>query len=118
MKTAIIYTSKHGTTAKIAQMIAERLTGNQVSIIDLKKDKRPDINSFDEIMLGASVYAGTPSKAMQGKPRNIETKVIGVICLRHGTGQRQTTTETGKRLSSGIIQICRIQVLCRRRVPV
>jgi menaquinone-dependent protoporphyrinogen IX oxidase len=65
MKTAIIYTSKHGTTAKVAQMIAERLTGNQVSIIDLKKDKRPDINSFDGIILGTPIYAGTPSKAMQ-----------------------------------------------------
>jgi flavodoxin len=40
MKTAIIYTSKHGTTAKVAHLIAERLTGNQVSIIDLKIIKR------------------------------------------------------------------------------
>jgi menaquinone-dependent protoporphyrinogen oxidase len=40
MKTAIIYTSKHGTTEKVAQMIAERLTGTQVSSIDLKKDNR------------------------------------------------------------------------------
>jgi menaquinone-dependent protoporphyrinogen IX oxidase len=37
MKTVIIYTSKHGTTAKIAQMIAERLSGNQVSVVNLKK---------------------------------------------------------------------------------
>ena len=65
MKTAIIYTSKHGTTAKVAQMIAERLTGNQASIIDLKKDKHPDIHSFDGIILGTSIYAGTSSKTMQ-----------------------------------------------------
>jgi menaquinone-dependent protoporphyrinogen oxidase len=51
MNTAIIFTSKHGTTAKVAQMIAERLTGHQVSIIDLKKDKHPDIHSFDGIIL-------------------------------------------------------------------
>jgi menaquinone-dependent protoporphyrinogen oxidase len=65
MKTAIIYTSKHGTTAKVAQMIAERLTGNQVSVINLKKDKHPDINLFDGIILGTSIYAGTSSKTMQ-----------------------------------------------------
>jgi menaquinone-dependent protoporphyrinogen oxidase len=65
MKTAIVYTSKHGTTAKVAQMIAERLTGNQVSIIDLKKDKHPDIHSFDGIILGTSIYASAPSKTMQ-----------------------------------------------------
>jgi menaquinone-dependent protoporphyrinogen oxidase len=65
MKTAIIYTSKHGTTAKVAQMIAKRLTGNQVSVINLKKDKHPDINLFDGIILGTSIYAGTSSKTMQ-----------------------------------------------------
>ena len=65
MKTAIIYTSKHGTTAKIAQMIAGRLTGNQVSVIDLKKDRCPDIRSFDGIILGTSIYAGASSKTMQ-----------------------------------------------------
>ncbi|GHS92588.1 flavodoxin [Bacteroidia bacterium] len=65
MKTAIIYTSKHGTTAKVAQIIAGRLTGSQVSIIDLKKVKCPDLNSFDGIILGTSIYAGTSSKTMQ-----------------------------------------------------
>ncbi|MDR1563023.1 MAG: flavodoxin domain-containing protein [Dysgonamonadaceae bacterium] len=65
MKTAIIYTSKHGTTAKVVQMIAERLTGNQVSIIDLKKEKCPDVNSFDGIILGTSIYASASSKTMQ-----------------------------------------------------
>jgi menaquinone-dependent protoporphyrinogen oxidase len=65
MRTAIIYTSKHGTTAKVAQMIAERLTDNQVAIIDLKKVKCPGLNSFDEIILGTSIYAGTSPKTMQ-----------------------------------------------------
>jgi menaquinone-dependent protoporphyrinogen oxidase len=70
MKTAIIYTSKHGTTEKVAQMIAGRLSGNQVSLIDLKKDAHPDVNLFEGIILGTSVYAGTPSKAMQRFSKN------------------------------------------------
>jgi menaquinone-dependent protoporphyrinogen oxidase len=65
MKTAIIYTSKHGTTAKVAQMIADRLTGDQVSVIDLKQVKCPDLNSYDGLILGTSIHAGTPSKTMQ-----------------------------------------------------
>jgi menaquinone-dependent protoporphyrinogen oxidase len=65
MKIAIVYFSKHGTTAKVAQMIAERLTGNQVAVIDLKKVKCPDLNSFDGIILGTSIYAGTSPKTMQ-----------------------------------------------------
>jgi menaquinone-dependent protoporphyrinogen oxidase len=74
MKTAIIYTSKHGTTAKVAQMIAGRLTGSQVSIIDLKKDRRPDLHSYDGIILGTSIYAGASSKTVQRFCKeNIET---------------------------------------------
>jgi menaquinone-dependent protoporphyrinogen oxidase len=46
-------------------MIAERIAGNQVSIIDLKKDKHPDISSFDRIILGTSIYASASSKTMQ-----------------------------------------------------
>jgi menaquinone-dependent protoporphyrinogen oxidase len=65
MKTAIIYTSKHGTTAKVVQMIAGRLSGHQVSLIDLKKDPHPDLNSFDGIILGTSIYASASSKRMQ-----------------------------------------------------
>ena len=43
----------------------ERLTGNQVSLIDLKKVKHPDIRSFEGIILGTSIYSGTSSKTMQ-----------------------------------------------------
>jgi menaquinone-dependent protoporphyrinogen oxidase len=64
MKTVIIYTSKHGTTAKVAQMIVGRLTGNQVSIIDLKKEKYPDIHLFEGIILGTSIYVGASSETM------------------------------------------------------
>ena len=74
MKTAIIYTSKHGTTAKVAQMIAGRLTDSPVSLIDLKKDKHPDIRSFDGVILGTSIYASASSKTMQRFCKeNIET---------------------------------------------
>jgi menaquinone-dependent protoporphyrinogen oxidase len=74
MKTAIIYTSKHGTTAKVTQMIAGRLSSNQMSIIDLKKEKHPDVNSYNRIILGTSIYAGASSKAMQHFcKKNLET---------------------------------------------
>jgi menaquinone-dependent protoporphyrinogen oxidase len=65
MKTAIIYTSRHGTTAKVVQILAERLTDNQSAIIDLKKNNHPDIRSFDGIILGTSIYASASSKTMQ-----------------------------------------------------
>jgi menaquinone-dependent protoporphyrinogen oxidase len=74
MKTAILFTSKHGTTAKVAQIIAEQLSDNRISIIDLKKKKHPDVNPYDGIILGTSIYAGTSSKKMQRFCKdNIET---------------------------------------------
>jgi menaquinone-dependent protoporphyrinogen oxidase len=65
MKTAIIYASKHGTTEKVARMIAERAGGHELSLINLKEDKCPDITPFAGIILGTPVYAGKPSKAMR-----------------------------------------------------
>jgi menaquinone-dependent protoporphyrinogen oxidase len=92
MITAIIYTSKHETTAKVAQMIAGQL--NQVLTFDLKKDKHPDVNSFDGIILGTSVYAGTPSKAMQRFCKeNIETlkqkRLTLFVCGMEPDGAKQ-----------------------------
>jgi menaquinone-dependent protoporphyrinogen oxidase len=56
------------------QLIAGRLTANQLSIIDLKKEKYPDIHSFEGIILGTSIYAGNSSKTMQRFCKeNIET---------------------------------------------
>ncbi|MDR1882269.1 MAG: flavodoxin domain-containing protein [Prevotella sp.] len=65
MKTAIIYVSKHGTTEKVARMIAGKLGSRDVSLFNLKEQKNPDINSFDGIILGTPIYAGTPPKRMQ-----------------------------------------------------
>jgi menaquinone-dependent protoporphyrinogen oxidase len=70
MRIAIIYTSKHGTTEKVAGLIAEKLVGSQVSVFNLKGDKSPDISSFDGIILGTSVYAGQSSKLMQAFVKN------------------------------------------------
>ena len=83
MNTAILYFSKHGTTEKVANLIAERLGKNQTEVIDLKKVKNPDIQSFDRIILGCGIYAGKPSKSFQDFcTRNLTTflsKKIGLF---------------------------------------
>ncbi len=62
MKTAIIYLSKHGTTKKVAGMIEARMVSDEVTMIDLKKNKKPDLSSFDRIIIGSSVYLGVAKK--------------------------------------------------------
>ena len=61
MKTAIIYYSKHGTTERVTHLIGEKLT-NKVDYISLKECPRPDIRTYDRIILGTAIYAGSPNR--------------------------------------------------------
>jgi len=66
MKTAIIYATKHGTTEKVAHLIAEKLKENaEVELFSLKKNTNPDINGFETVILGAPIYAGQASNKMK-----------------------------------------------------
>ena len=66
MKTAIIYSSKYGTTEKVAISIAEKLKDtNEAEIFSLKKNPTPDINGFETVILGTPVYAGKASNKMK-----------------------------------------------------
>jgi len=65
MKIAIIYATKHGTTEKVAELISEKLQGNEISLINLAKTSNLDIKMFDYLILGTSIYAGNGIKAMK-----------------------------------------------------
>ncbi|MCL2245835.1 MAG: flavodoxin domain-containing protein [Lentimicrobiaceae bacterium] len=66
MKTIIIYTSKHGTTEKVAIAIAEKLKEtHEVTLCSLNKNAQPDISNFDTVILGTPIYAGQASKKMK-----------------------------------------------------
>jgi len=63
MKTAIIYSSKYGTTEKVAGLIAEKLMEtNEVELFSLKKNANPDISGFELVILGSPIYAGKASR--------------------------------------------------------
>lgn len=84
MKTAIIYYSKHGTTKRVTHLIGEKLT-NKVDYISLKECPRPDIRTYDRIILGTAIYAGSPNRKVTQFCHNnqplLEQKVIGLfIC--------------------------------------
>lgn len=84
MKTAIIYYSKHGTTERVAYLIGESLS-HKVDYISLRESPKPDIRTYERIILGTSIYAGTPGRKVSqfcNKNRSLlEEKVIGLfIC--------------------------------------
>ncbi|MDR1790292.1 MAG: flavodoxin domain-containing protein [Propionibacteriaceae bacterium] len=63
MTTAVVFASKHGTTAQVADQIAEALDG--ATLIDLGVNPSPELGSFDAIVVGGPVYAGQPMKALK-----------------------------------------------------
>lgn len=60
MKTAIVYKTRHGTTEKVAYMLAKRLTdsGDEVRVIDLAKTRHPHLNGYEKIIVGGSIHVG------------------------------------------------------------
>ncbi len=55
MKGVVLYMSKCGSTKQYAQWIGEE-TG--FPIVDLKKDKKPDLESVDIVVIGSWILAG------------------------------------------------------------
>ncbi len=59
-KTLIAYITKGGATAMYAQAVAEVLTaaGHDVAVIDLRRDRKPDLAGYDNVVLGSGVRIG------------------------------------------------------------
>lgn len=58
MKTAILYASTHGTTKKVATMMAEKIGQNNCTLFDLKQSGIIPISDFDQLIIGGSIHAG------------------------------------------------------------
>jgi menaquinone-dependent protoporphyrinogen oxidase len=61
MKTLIIYASKYGATEKCSNLLKDKLH-NEVEIVNIKKESIPEINMFDKIIIGGSIYMGKIQK--------------------------------------------------------
>jgi menaquinone-dependent protoporphyrinogen oxidase len=64
MNTLIAYTTKYGSAAKCANLLQEQLHGD-VQIVNVKTDPIPDLNSFDAVILGGSIYVGQVQKELK-----------------------------------------------------
>ncbi len=63
MKSLIIYTSKHGSTQKIVDYIAEKIQADCVNLINGTVN---DLDSYDQIIIGGSVYYGSIHSLISG----------------------------------------------------
>ena len=65
MKTLIIYASKYGCVADCATDLKSKLSGD-VTLVDVKKmDKDLDLDNFETIIIGGSVYIGNIAKELK-----------------------------------------------------
>jgi menaquinone-dependent protoporphyrinogen oxidase len=89
VSTIIIYASSHGTTAKAANILCEKL-GGHIPIVDLKKTKQPDIKKFDAVIIGGSIHAGMMqrkvTKFIKHNEQELMTKKVGLFlcCMYDG----------------------------------
>ncbi len=64
MKTLVAYGTKYGYSEECAQQLAKKLKGD-VSLVNLMKEKAPDLREFDSVVVGASVYMGQIQKKVK-----------------------------------------------------
>lgn len=57
MKNIIIYSTKYGSVKKCAKLLKNKLK-DETAIFDVKDKNISNINDFDNIILGGSIYAG------------------------------------------------------------
>jgi menaquinone-dependent protoporphyrinogen oxidase len=112
MKTAIIYASKHGTTEKVAQKIAEKLkTADSVEVYNLKTDKQIDIQLFDMAVLGASVYAGKPMREMREYCERNSGTLLGKRLGLFVCGMEQDADKQQQEVANAFPQVLRDKAL-------
>lgn len=95
MRTLIAYVTSHGCTEKAAQILEEQLK-DDVTIVNLKKSSRPDLSSFDTIIIGGSIHAGQIQRRVkrfcQAHQDTLKQKRLGLFlcCMEEGdTAQKQ-----------------------------
>lgn len=74
VKIAVVFSTKHGTTEKVAQHIAT-LLGGDVTLISLEEARMPDLAAFDSVVIGGSIYAGK----IRRKVASFCSKNLGVL---------------------------------------
>lgn len=92
--TAIVYMSKHGTTGKVASRIKELLIDEDVALINLNEQKRPDLSQCKRVIIGGSIHMGKVQRELQEFCRQnlevLKTKNLGLFLCCMYDGEKAT----------------------------
>jgi menaquinone-dependent protoporphyrinogen oxidase len=106
-KTLVAYTTKGGATGEAANLIAETLreiSGFQVDLVDLRKQPKPDIANYDNIVVGAGVRKGKVyEETSQFMNQDFTGKRLAVfVCSGAGGDPRQKDAVAEKYITKGL----------------
>lgn len=94
MKTSVIFMSTHGCTENAVNELAAKLSG-EVSVHNLKQDKKPDFSRADRVIIGGSIHAGQIQRRVRDFCEShldvLSRKEIGlfICCMHEGEEARQ-----------------------------
>ena len=57
VRTLIAFAGKYGCTKKAAHLLRDKFSG-EVTLVNLTEEKPPDLDTFDLVVIGGSIYAG------------------------------------------------------------
>lgn len=89
MKTLIAYCTTHGCTETVAHEL-KQLLGQDVVLCNLKRNKAPELTSFDRVIVGGSIHAGKIQKKIkafcQQHSTSLKNKELGlfICCMDEG----------------------------------
>lgn len=111
METLIVYASSHGTTEKVAKIIESKI-GTTAKSINLKKNKKPDISQFKQIIIGGSIHAGTMQKKVKRFCNDnmvllLEKRIGLFICCMDSTKEIQ-------QIENAFPEILRNHAICKK----
>lgn len=92
MRAILIYTTKHGTTLKVANTIRHSSKHN-ISLNNLKKNSKPNLKNIDLVIIGSSLHAGSISRKMKRYLKNNEDLLLSKKVAIYLCGMQEGKTE-------------------------
>ena len=84
MNTLIVYSTKHGTAEKAANILKSKITGD-VNVVNIMLEPATNLEKYDNIILGGSIYIGKVQKKLSAfvtanLPTLLEKRIGLFIC--------------------------------------
>jgi menaquinone-dependent protoporphyrinogen oxidase len=90
MKVSILYSTKYGFTERAARQIAARIRG-EIVMVNLDRDRRPDLSSPDVILVGGPIYGGKIRRRISAfcvaRMEELLLKKVGLFICCLSTGE-------------------------------